>query len=151
MSSGIVLPKEFVYPASAVVATFYLLFWQTMRVGRARRSAKIDYPQVYAENAEVAANHAAKVFNCTQRAHQNTLEALPVMISGTLITGLTYPIVAASLCGGWVFARILYTIGYSTGDPKKRNMLGSNYIGLLCMLGLMGSSTASVVGLIRSL
>lgn len=36
---------RFAYPAAAVVSTFYLLSWQTLKVGRARKQAKIDYPQ----------------------------------------------------------------------------------------------------------
>lgn len=40
-------------------------------------------------------------------------------MGSTLIAGLLYPVTAAALCGTWVFARILYTIGYSTGDPEK--------------------------------
>ena len=52
-------------------------------------------------------------------AHQNTLEDLPIIVANTLIGGVTHPVVAAALCGTWVFSRILYTIGYSTGDPAK--------------------------------
>ena len=67
------------------MSTFWLLAWQTIRVGKARRLAKIEYPQgetlqfqetlphadrslaVYAEKAEAAANEAALKFNCAQR------------------------------------------------------------------------------------
>ncbi|KAI1793165.1 membrane-associated proteins in eicosanoid and glutathione metabolism [Ganoderma leucocontextum] len=149
--SGIVLPKEFAYPAAAVVSTFWLLAWQTVRVSRARREAKVDYPQVYAEKAEATANLAALKFNCTQRAHQNTLEVLPVILTGTLVTGLQYPVIAASLCGVWSFSRIFYTLGYSTGDPKKRLMGGNTLFGTLGLLGLLVGSTATVVSFIRAL
>ena len=74
---------------------------------------------MYAETAQAAVDPKAMAFNCTQRAHQNTLEVLPMVISGTLITGLTYPVAAASLCAAWVASRIVYTIGYSTGNPLK--------------------------------
>jgi hypothetical protein len=37
----------------------------------------------------------------------------------TLIGGLRYPILAAVGCGLWSFTRILYTIRYGTGEPKK--------------------------------
>lgn len=77
------LPR-FAYPAAAAVSTFWLLLWQTFRVGRARKAAQVDYPQgkwnahvvvwytdgrwaVYAEKAEAAANQAALKFNCVQR------------------------------------------------------------------------------------
>ena len=52
-------------------------------------------------------------------AHQNTLESLPTVLASTLITGVKYPRVAASLCGVWTVCRVLYTIGYSSGNPKK--------------------------------
>ncbi|RPD65141.1 membrane-associated proteins in eicosanoid and glutathione metabolism [Lentinus tigrinus ALCF2SS1-7] len=151
MSSGIVLPKEFVYPVATAVSTFYLLVWQTVKVGRARGAAKVEYPQVYAEKSEVAANQAAYAFNCTQRAHQNTLEVLPVVLTGTLVSGLKYPIAAATLGGMWILSRVIYTIGYSTGDPKKRNMLGAGPIGALSLMGIVGLSTASVVSLLKAL
>ncbi|KAI0714978.1 membrane-associated proteins in eicosanoid and glutathione metabolism [Earliella scabrosa] len=149
--SGIVLSKEYVYPVAAVLSSVYVLVWQTIKVGGARRRAKIEYPQVYAEKAEAAVNKDALVFNCTQRAHQNTLEVWPLITSTTLIAGLTQPVVAASLCGTWVFCRILYTIGYSTGEPKKRNLYGSAKISTLASLSLLGTATYSAITLIRSL
>ncbi|KAI0363743.1 membrane-associated proteins in eicosanoid and glutathione metabolism [Pilatotrama ljubarskyi] len=149
--AGIILHKEFAYPAAAAVSTFYLLAWQSFRVGRARKQAAIEYPQVYADKVEAAARKEAQVFNCTQRAHQNTLEQLPIILGSTVIGGLTYPVLAASLCGLWTFARIFYTIGYSTGDPKKRNMGGAAIVSSLSMLGLIGTSTAAVISWIRSL
>ncbi|KAI0828940.1 membrane-associated proteins in eicosanoid and glutathione metabolism [Trametes gibbosa] len=149
--AGIVLPKEFAYPAAAVVSTFYLLFWQSVRVGGARRRAGIEYPQIYAEQAQVAAKKEAQIFNCAQRAHQNTLESIPIVISSTLIAGLVHPVAAASLCGIWVLSRIPYTIGYGTGDPKKRNIWGTAYVGILSTFGLIGTATATAVSLIRAL
>ncbi|CDO73068.1 hypothetical protein BN946_scf185007.g122 [Trametes cinnabarina] len=133
--TGLILPKEYAYPAATVVSTFYLLFWQAFRVGKARKRAGIEYPQVYADKAEAAAKKEAYVFNCTQRAHQNTLEVIPIVIGSTLIAGLSYPIAAAALCGTWTLTRILYTIGYSSGDPKKRNLGGAAVLSSLSALG----------------
>jgi hypothetical protein len=39
--------------------------------------------------------------------------------SSTLISSATNPTIAAGLCASWVVGRILYTLGYTTGDPKK--------------------------------
>lgn len=71
----------------------------------------------------------------TKGAHHNTLEYLPVMHTTyvpnfffllaltpsprTIITGLKYPHLAASICALWVIGRIAYTRGYITGDPSK--------------------------------
>jgi glutathione S-transferase len=41
------------------------------------------------------------------------------LVSRTIIAGLKYPIIAASVCGFWVFTRVLYTRGYITGEAKK--------------------------------
>ncbi|OSD06244.1 membrane-associated proteins in eicosanoid and glutathione metabolism [Trametes coccinea BRFM310] len=149
--TGLVLPKEYAYPAASVVSTFYLLFWQAFRVGKARKRAGIEYPQVYADKVEAAAKQEAQVFNCTQRAHQNTLEVVPIVIGSTLIAGLSHPVAAGALCGVWTLTRIFYTIGYATGDPKKRNRFGAAVLGSLSVLGLVGTATATVVSLIRSL
>ena len=37
----------------------------------------------------------------------------------TLVSGTKYPILAASACAFWVLTRVLYTIGYTTGDVDK--------------------------------
>ncbi|OBZ78958.1 Microsomal glutathione S-transferase 3 [Grifola frondosa] len=128
MSSGIVLPKEFGYPAAAIVSSFYLMMWQTIRVGRARKVAGVEYPQVYAEKAEAAASKQAHLFNCAQRAHQSTLEFAPIILTGTLITGLSFPRVAASLCGLWTIARVFYTSDTALAIRPSATSLGLDYL-----------------------
>jgi len=95
------------------------------------------------------ADPKAYVFNCVQRAHQNTLENLPILLSTTLITSIKYPIFAASALGLWSLARVGYTLGYATGNPKKR----TNILSVLhypIVLSLLGSSTFAVVQLIQA-
>lgn len=36
-----------------------------------------------------------------------------------MISGLKFPYLTAGLGGAWVFGRVLYTLGYATGDPAK--------------------------------
>ncbi|EPT01602.1 membrane-associated proteins in eicosanoid and glutathione metabolism [Fomitopsis schrenkii] len=149
--SAILITKDIAYPAAALVSTFWLTVFQTVNVGRARGRAKIPYPQLYAEKAEAAESKEANKFNCAQRAHQNTLEYLPLIITGTLITSLKYPILAAAACGTWAASRFVYTIGYSSGDPAKRNNLGAGLFGMLSWITLLGASTWTVVELVRAL
>ncbi|GLB38872.1 putative MAPEG family protein [Lyophyllum shimeji] len=111
----------------------------TFTVSRWRRRAGIKYPQLYADKAEVAASKDAMIFNCAQRAHQNTLETIPIIYVSTLVTGLKYPMFAASACGIWSLSRIAYTRGYITGDPAKRLNYG-HLAGMLGMLGLVFGS-----------
>lgn len=40
-------------------------------------------------------------FNCTQRAHQNTLESVPMLLALEILLGLQFPLYAASLGMIW--------------------------------------------------
>ncbi|KAJ7698181.1 hypothetical protein B0H14DRAFT_2549263 [Mycena olivaceomarginata] len=118
--STITVPQGSSYVAASLLSTVFLLTWQTVKVSQARKLAGVEYPRLYADEKEMAANINALKFNCAQRAHQNTLEYLPLLLSATLITALKYPTLAASALGLWSFSRVGYTLGYTTGDPKKR-------------------------------
>ncbi|KAL0951474.1 hypothetical protein HGRIS_008162 [Hohenbuehelia grisea] len=136
----LIVPEGFQYVTASVVATSWLLAGQSVLVGRYRKNAGIPYPYAYAEKVEAANSPAANRFNCAQRAHQNTLESLPVVLVGTVITGLAHPILAASLCGSWVLSRIFYTRGYITGEPKNRYG-GLGALGSLASIAVILSST----------
>ncbi|KAF8507645.1 membrane-associated proteins in eicosanoid and glutathione metabolism [Hysterangium stoloniferum] len=120
MPLDLTVDERYAWVILAGVSTGGLTLWQVFNVSRHRAGAKIVYPQLYAEKAEAAASVEAHRFNCAQRAHQNTLENLPQTLFCLTFAGLKYPIAAASLGGLWVAGRVLYTLGYSTGDPKKR-------------------------------
>lgn len=47
------------------------------------------------------------------------LENVPMIYSSTMIAGLKYPVVAASLCATYTLSRVPYTLGYRTGDPNN--------------------------------
>lgn len=120
MSSAILLPEGYKYITAPLVSLGWVLLWQGLLVGRARKRAGIAYPQLYAEQAECKANPVALQFNCTQRAHQNTLEITPIVILGTLIAGLKYPLLATALSSAFSVGRVIYTLGYKTGEPARR-------------------------------
>ncbi|KZV99484.1 hypothetical protein EXIGLDRAFT_762573 [Exidia glandulosa HHB12029] len=85
-------------------------------------------------------------FNCAQRAHQNTLEHMPFVILGTLVTGLRHPTLAVVMGLSTIIGRAIYTLGYMTGDPKKRMRGNVHYIGTA---GLLFASTWTVISFIR--
>ncbi|KAL5533961.1 hypothetical protein ACEPAG_421 [Sanghuangporus baumii] len=114
------VPEGYSYVLAAATATTFLNTYQVTNTKRARRAAGVPYPYAYAEKAEAASNNAVQKFNCAQRAHQNTLEHAPYVLYSLLVTGLKYPYLGAALGTSWVLGRVLYTLGYSTGDPEKR-------------------------------
>ncbi|KII94160.1 hypothetical protein PLICRDRAFT_153566 [Plicaturopsis crispa FD-325 SS-3] len=149
MSSTIVVPQGFSCVVAALVSTGFLLVYQTVTVGRYRKKAGIKYPQLYAEKAEVEKSVDALKFNCAQRAHQNTLEAHPTVLLSTAVVGLRYPIPAAVACGAWVLTRVMYTIGYTTGDPSKR-LSNGGHLGTLIVPGLILTAGWVAVDLVRA-
>ena len=96
----------------------------------------------------------SRVFNCIQRAHQNTLENLPqfffLLTIGIALHdryfktlrmfvfcpgGLSMPKLSAAAGWVWVAGRGVYALGYSTGDPAKRVRGAFGYLGLFTLLG----------------
>ncbi|KAJ6546663.1 hypothetical protein DFH09DRAFT_638029 [Mycena vulgaris] len=124
--STLIVPQGSSYVAAALVSTVFLLFGQTYSVGTRRSRAGIEYPRLYADKEEMAASKAALTFNCAQRAHQNTLETLPLVYMMTLVFATKHPILAASALGMWVVSRIAYTAGYLTGNPANRNNIATS-------------------------
>ncbi|KAB5596314.1 hypothetical protein CTheo_299 [Ceratobasidium theobromae] len=146
MSITITVPENYGYVVLAAISTGFLTAFQTTLVSRGRKKAGIAYPQLYAEKAEAQKSFDAMKFNCAQRAHANTLEFLPHVLFFTAFLGLRRPVLAASLGAAWSTSRVLYTLGYVTGDPKKRNTRGG-IIGSIVYLGLLFGATHAGVEL----
>ncbi|KIK37117.1 hypothetical protein CY34DRAFT_810652 [Suillus luteus UH-Slu-Lm8-n1] len=149
MSSSIVLPPGFGHVAAGLVTTAWVLGWQALVVGSYRTKSGIKYPQLYAEKAEADASKEAFLFNCAQRAHQNTIEHMPLIIVTTLVASMKYPVFAGYASGLWALSRVLYTLGYTTGDPAKRNTRGG-ILGELPLFGLLLGSTYTAFSLLCS-
>ncbi|KAL6001649.1 hypothetical protein ACLOJK_007389 [Asimina triloba] len=115
------IQKEFGYVALVLVAYVFLNFWMAFQVGGARKKYKVYYPTMYAAESE---NKDAKVFNCVQRGHQNSLELMPVFFLTMLLGGIRHPIIVAGLGTVYTVGRYFYFKGYSTGDPKNRLNFG---------------------------
>merc|ERR1712045_490454 len=100
------------YVLVTVVLVWLLLFWQGFMVGKMRTKYKVDYPAVYSDTEPV--------FNCYQRAHQNTLERIPLFLILLLTAGLFNAKVTAAFGFLWLLARVIYAVGYYSGIPKDR-------------------------------
>lgn len=125
----------------------FITFWQSILVSGARKAAKIQYPQMYATKEEENKSKEAKKFNCTQRSHQNTLENISQFYATLFISGLHYPRIAAISGAIYVISRIIYTIGYNSGEPKNR-LVGA-LIGYLGLLPLWYTSVSTVFELLQ--
>ena len=87
------------------------------------------------------------IFNCYQRAHQNTLEATPFYLALVLTGGLRHPMIAAGAGAIYLAARIIYSLGYYTGNPKSR-IPGAimNFLALITLFGCSVSTGAGLLG-----
>ncbi|CEP15667.1 hypothetical protein [Parasitella parasitica] len=144
--TALTIPSEYGYVLGVAVAsalyTFYLGF---KVVGGARRAAKVPYPYMYAEKSEAEKDPKKNIFNCAQRAHQNTLEMLPVYNTLLLVGGLKYPEISATAGVVFILGRIVYVKGYVTGDPAKRTRGAFGVLGLITLLGTAASTVYSLV------
>ncbi|KAG6541843.1 hypothetical protein Mapa_016861 [Marchantia paleacea] len=122
------LPAEYGYVVLTAASSYVLTQWQAIQVSMQRRKYGIQYPKMY-EDAEPS------VFNCYQRAHQNTLESYPAFLAMLLAGGLAYPITSAAFGMLWVVGRVVYSFGYYTGEPKNRLRGAFNFFGLFGLLG----------------
>ncbi|KQK13598.1 microsomal glutathione S-transferase 3 [Brachypodium distachyon] len=132
MAVSIELTKEYGFVVLVVVAYAFLNFWMAFQVGKARRKYKVAYPTLYAVESE---NKDAKLFNCVQRGHQNSLEMMPMFFVMVLLGGLQHPVVAAGLGALYTVARFFYFKGYATGVPDNRLKLGG--FNFLAIIGLI--------------
>ncbi|XP_062601591.1 glutathione S-transferase 3, mitochondrial-like [Saccostrea cucullata] len=121
------LPEHYGCVIFTGVASTFINMWMGINVAKARKTYEIPYPNMYSPDN--------KMFNCIQRAHQNTLESYPQFLMLLFIGGLQYP--RTSACAGTLYyiSRIAFAKGYYTGEPEKRRWGSFGYIGLITMLG----------------
>ncbi|XP_057808399.1 uncharacterized protein LOC131022868 [Salvia miltiorrhiza] len=139
------VPREYGYVVLVLVLYCFINFWMTAQVGRARKRYNVSYPTLYASEAD---NKDAKLFNCVQRGHQNSLEMLPMFLSLMILGGIRHPVIAASLGVVYCISRIFYFKGYSTGDPQKRLSIGK--YSFLAIFGLMICTISCGLGMLTA-
>ncbi|PWN17902.1 membrane-associated proteins in eicosanoid and glutathione metabolism [Microstroma glucosiphilum] len=143
---NVVLPYGFGFVGLAATGGLWLNFWQMFLVSKARKASGVKYPQMYASKEEQEKSKEALMFNCVQRAHQNTLENMPMYLTTLFLTGLRYPRLAVGFSSIWLVGRVLYTTGYASGDPSGR-VTGAK-VGAVGILGLLLSATWSTIAFI---
>ena len=126
--------QDLAHPMDKAVAKQGDLLSQEDQVSLARKTYKVEYPNLYA----VPGFHKdADKFNCIQRAHQNTLESLTHVLVATFATGLVYPITAAAAGTVYMLGRFVYGYGYAMGDPKYRTPGGIlSHLGDMPLMGM---------------
>ncbi|KAL9266656.1 Glutathione S-transferase 3, mitochondrial-like protein [Drosera capensis] len=127
------LPKEFGYVALVIVLYCFLNTWMALQVGRARKKYKVFYPVLYALESE---NKDAKLFNCIQRGHQNSLELMPMFFTLLILGGFRHPVASASIGLFYIVSRYFYFTGYASGVPEKR-LSNIGKFGFPALFGLM--------------
>lgn len=128
------------YPLLVVIYINIMLTYLAIQVGKMRKKLNVNYPTMYSDKEPL--------FNCYQRAHQNTLESLISFYAVFIPVALAYPKIAAALGTIWVTSRFSYAWGYYTGDPKKRMNGGYGYIGLLGLFIMMIYVTLNLLGFV---
>ncbi|BFZ65450.1 hypothetical protein YB2330_006621 [Saitoella coloradoensis] len=137
----ILIPSEYGYVI--LVATFSTVvnLWHGINVGQTRKAAGVPYPIAYATDQEAASDLKKKKFNCAVRAHANFTENYSAFLVTLIFGGLNYPVASAACGAVYLAGRVIYTLGYTTGDPDKRArgfMFHIGELGLLVLSGLTG-------------
>jgi len=126
-SVNLSLPSDFGWVVFVCLGSVVLLQYLAINVGRARKRFGIKYPAMYSDKEPV--------FNCIQRAHQNTLEVYTMFLMLLIFGGLQHPCLSAGAGALWLLSRVVYAHGYYTGEPANRNRGAFGYIGLITLLG----------------
>ena len=123
------LPQDYGYVISAGLGATFMVMWKGIRVGMARKKYGVEYPDMYSKDS--------RIFNCIQRAHQNTLENLPQFFFLLTMGGVSHPILAGAAGWMWVVGGIF---NYINSDPDNSSWvfkvsLPFRWLGMLTLFG----------------
>lgn len=124
------LPSEYGYVILTGIGSVFMTKWMAMRCGKARKEHGVKYPVMYSDE-----NNGQNIYNCVQRAHQNTLENYPEFLFFLMAGGVAHPCLSSAAGLVWIAGKVVYALGYYTGKPEKRVKGAFSYIGLLTLLG----------------
>jgi len=136
------VPSEFGYVILTGTASVFVLIYKGINVGMARKKYEVKYPVMYSDE-----NGGDNMFNCVQRAHQNTLENYPQFLFFLTTAGLSHPVLASLAGVIYLAGRIAFAKGYYTGNPENRRWGSFGYIGLLTMLGCSIHTSLKFLGI----
>lgn len=109
----LIVPRAYGLVILNVVMNWMILMWMALMVGKARSKYGVKYPTLY------EAGDKPSMFNCIQRAHQNSLEWNPSFLAFLLLGGVSCPYTCA--CAGLLYnaGRVAYARGYYETNPHK--------------------------------
>ncbi|KAK1926236.1 hypothetical protein DB88DRAFT_155646 [Papiliotrema laurentii] len=151
---SLAIPQHYPLVGLGVAGLWAVNIWQQILVMKARKESGVAYPNLYATDAEAKADPKKHRFNCVQRANQNSLENVTFVLPLSLFFGLFHPKLATAFTLTYIVGRIGYTLGYSSGQPDKRNNMISRvqYIGLFGLLiGTINVSAKAAIAYVQSL
>ncbi|KAI9096554.1 hypothetical protein DFS34DRAFT_594462 [Phlyctochytrium arcticum] len=134
-SLTITLTPDHGWAIATATASVFVLSYFAFKAGGMRKKAGVPYPYLYADRAEAEASPVKKLYNCYQRAHQNTLENYPAFLALLATSSIEYPRFAAACGATWLIGRITYAHGYYSGQPERRNRGAFAYLGWFGMIG----------------
>ena len=141
MSMDLPLPvdPEFGYVVFVFIATYLVNIWMMLNVGKMRKKLKVYYPKMY--------DDSQPLFNCYQRAHQNTLELLPFFLGFLLMAGFRHPRLASLSGVAYLVGRVVFAKSYYTGDPTKRIPgVAITYVSMWALIFQSVSFSAGMLG-----
>ena len=98
-----------------------------------RRMAVLTAHMCTGAHANTLENAPCVITLCVPQSIHPTISIYAQVMLRSLLSGLRYPTFTALSVGLWSICRIIYTVGYGSGDPKQR-ITGSR-LSALAMIG----------------
>ncbi|CCA66602.1 hypothetical protein PIIN_00285 [Serendipita indica DSM 11827] len=134
MSVTLVVPREYGVVVAVGLSTVFLASYHGFVTSYFRRRANIRHPQCYADPKQMSDDINALKFTCAQRAHQNMLETLPIILFGIETyetslawSGLYYPVTTSALGVGWIISMFDFRHLISTDWNRSRYLFERIY------------------------